>query len=329
MQSTTQIKPRIQRLHQVPSDFDPNFEFGAENELEPESSGAGSDGFLEMATPKRPVLAVDSTADYLQEIGRHQLLTATEEIELSRAARAGDVNAKNRLIKSNLRLVVSIARKHLGRGLSLQDLIQEGNLGLIKAVEKYNPELGYRVSTYATWWIRQGITRAIADKSRAIRVPVHMHERINKVAKSVKPLSIKLGRRPTLPELAEATGLKQEELSEIMSSQKHMVSIDCNTDEESTNLLDYLPGGVELHPEYVAQRVLLSEDVQKSLAQLRPLEKEVINLRYGLTTPTPLTLEAAGQRLGLSRERVRQLELLALKKLRNSKSVEELKAYLN
>ena len=276
-----------------------------------------------------PTAQQDSLKSYLKEISRYRLLKAEEEAELARLLRKGDDMAKRKLVQANLRLVVSIARRYNAPGLTFQDLIQEGSIGLMRAVEKFDPEKGFRFSTYATWWIRQAITRAIADKGSAIRVPVHMHGQLNKVGKVIKTLAIQLGRRPTLVEIAAESGLSPAKVSEILSSKKQLASLDFKREADDFDLGDSLRAIPEREPENVTTGNLMALDVRAIIANLPAHEREVISYRFGLVGDKPLTLEECGKLMGMSHERVRQIELKAMKKLRNSPHAAEMRAYLN
>lgn len=278
--------------------------------------------------PER-IFEEDSVRTYLREISRHKLLNGREEIELARAVRSGDTAARRRLIQANLRLVVSIAKRYINRGLSFQDLIQEGSLGLIRAVEKYDPERGNRFSTYATWWIRQAVTRAVANKSRAIRVPVHMNEVINKLRRVVRELSQNLDRRPTIDELAEASGLDHEKVLLAFGAGRVPLSLDQTFGEESDNTLgDIVEDQVARLPDDEAANNLLSTHINELLSVLTVRERDVIKLRFGLTDDRSHSLEELGRVLGLTRERVRQIELRAMQKLRKNSYAGDLREFL-
>jgi RNA polymerase primary sigma factor len=271
----------------------------------------------------------DSVQLYLRDIGRVRLLSAKEEIELARRVCLGDQLAKKRLVQANLRLVVSVAKKYQNRGLPFLDLIQEGNMGLIRASEKFDPERGYKFSTYATWWIRQGITRALADKSRTIRVPVHMVETINNLRKVTRKLSQELGRRPTIEDLARAMNCSITKVKEVLAANRTPMSLDSPLGEEEDNSLsDVVQDETSTPPEDTAASVLLALDIRGVLSMLTPREREIIILRFGLKDGTQRTLEQVGKLVGITRERTRQIELKALRALRASDRAEMLRDYL-
>ncbi len=275
-------------------------------------------------------LSDDSVKMYLREIGRVPLLNAKQEIELARAIQKGEIKAKRKLVRHNLRLVVSIAKKYINRGLPFLDLIQEGNLGLIRAAEKFDPERGYKFSTYATWWIRQGITRSLSDKSRTIRVPVHMVETINKFKKIARKLGQELNRRPTEHELASVMEVTTQKIKEIVAAMRTPVSLEAPINkEEDGKLEDFIADPyTSRRPEMSATDQLLADDILKVLDTLTPKEQAVIQLRFGLDSGQERTLEEVGRLLGITRERVRQLEFRALKKLRHPERAVKLKDYL-
>ncbi len=277
--------------------------------------------------------AEDSIKLYLKEIGRIPLLTAQEEIELAREIEKGGHSgdeAKRKLVQANLRLVVSIAKKYLNRGLSFLDLIQEGNLGLIRAAEKFDHEKGYKFSTYATWWIRQGITRSLADKSRTIRVPVHMVETINRYKRVTRQLSLELGRKPTDTELAWALGVSQKKLKEIMNANKTPVSLETPLGkEEDSTLSDFIADDNDCRPDVASTDRMLKAHIRELLVDLLPREAEVLKLRYGLEDGQARTLEQVGRIFNITRERVRQIEFKAMKKLREPAKFEKLEGYLS
>jgi RNA polymerase primary sigma factor len=282
------------------------------------------------AHASQPDAEENSTKTYLREIGRHKLLNGQEEIELARATRTGDAKARRKLIQSNLRLVVSIARKYNNCGIGFQDLIQEGNLGLIRAAEKFDPERGCKFSTYATWWIRQGITRAIANKSRTIRIPVHLNEVMRKLGKTVRSCGEKLGRYPTLDEIVEASGFDKQKVCLAFESHRGLYSLDTVAKEGADRTLgDMIQDEQILPPEDDAAARLLKKDVQDVLCCLTEREQAVIKLRFGLDTGETLTLAQTGRLLQLTPERIRQLEVKAMKKLRSNTRIAELKEYLN
>ncbi len=292
-----------------------------------EEDDAGAQESVEGGLHKLP--GEDSVQLYLRSIGRIKLLTAKEEIELARRIAEGDKQAKKRLIQANLRLVVSVAKKYQGRGLPFLDLIQEGNLGLIRAAEKYDAERGYKFSTYATWWIRQGITRALADKSRTIRVPVHMVETINNLRKATRRLSQELGRRPNLDELASALAVSIHKVKEILAANRLPLSLDTPYGgEEDNSLAELVEDENSVPPEVSTETQLMSRDIRSVLSTLTPREREILILRFGLNDGHQRTLEQVGRIVGLTRERTRQIELKALRCLRQSSTTSRLKEYL-
>jgi RNA polymerase primary sigma factor len=260
--------------------------------------------------------SLDSLRLYLREIGKVPLLTADQEVTLAKRIERGDMAAKTQMIEANLRLVVSIAKAYLGRGLSFLDLIQEGSLGLIRAVEKFDYRKGYKFSTYATWWIRQAVTRAIADKARTIRIPVHMVEKLNKVVHIERQLVQRLGREPRPEEIADELEITTEEVREILRMAQLPVSLEKPVgDDEESSLGDFVPDEQAESPFDTATVSLRREDIENALASLPERERHVIELRFGLTGEQPLTLEEVGRAFGVTRERIRQIENTTLKKL--------------
>lgn len=260
----------------------------------------------------------DPVKMYLKEIGAVPLLTAEEEIELAKRKADGDQEAKERLIEANLRLVVSIAKRYTGRGMSFLDLVQEGNLGLIKGVEKFDYTKGYKLSTYATWWIRQSVTRALADQARTIRVPVHMVETINKMSKMQRKLTLELGYEPSTHELAQALDMTEEKVMEIMQIAREPASLETPIGEEDdSNLIDFVADDKAMTPEGNVESVMLRKHIDALLDDLKDRERQVIVLRFGLEDGHPRTLEEVGKEFNVTRERIRQIEAKALRKLRN------------
>ena len=260
----------------------------------------------------------DPVRMYLKEIGKVSLLTADEEIELAKRMEQGDEDAKKRLAEANLRLVVSIAKRYTGRGMSFLDLVQEGNLGLIKGVEKFDYTKGYKLSTYATWWIRQSVTRALADQARTIRVPVHMVETINKMSKMQRKLTLELGYEPSVTELAEALEMSEDKVMEIMQIAREPASLETPIGEEDdSNLGDFVADSNAVTPEGNVESVMLREHIDALLGDLKERERQVIVLRFGLEDGHPRTLEEVGKEFNVTRERIRQIEAKALRKLRN------------
>ena len=276
-------------------------------------------------------LAIDDPVRmYLKEIGKIPLLTPEREAELAERISLGDKQAKDELIEANLRLVVSIAKRHVGKGMYFLDLIQEGNLGLIKAVEKFDHSKGYKFSTYATWWIRQAITRAIADQARTIRIPVHMVETIHKVSRTTRQLLQELGREPTTDEVAEALGMTADKVREIMKIAQDPVSLETPIgEEEDSHLGDFVEDNDSPAPSDSASYSLLREQLCNILHTLTPREEQVIKLRFGLEDGRPRTLEEVGKKFEITRERIRQIEAKALRKLRHPSRSKTLKDYLS
>ncbi len=271
----------------------------------------------------------DPVRMYLKEIGTVPLLTADEELSLAKKKAEGDPIAKQRLIEANLRLVVSIAKRYTGRGMSFLDLVQEGNLGLIKGVEKFDYTKGYKLSTYATWWIRQSVTRALADQARTIRVPVHMVETINRMSKMQRKLTLELGYEPSTAELANALGVTEEKVLEIMQIAREPASLETPIGEEDdSNLGDFVADNNTVTPEANIESVMLREHIDTLLEDLKDREKQVIILRFGLQDGHPRTLEEVGKEFNVTRERIRQIEAKALRKLRNPVRSKKIKDFL-
>jgi RNA polymerase primary sigma factor len=272
----------------------------------------------------------DSVRLYLREIGKIPLLTPEEELELARKVKAGSKKAKDQMAEANMRLVVSIAKRYVGRGLDLLDLIQEGNTGLLRAVEKFDPDRGFKFSTYATWWIRQAITRAIADQARTIRIPVHMVETINKLLRTQRRLTQELNREPTNEEIAAAMEMDVDKVEHIMKIKQDISSLDASVrdDEEDSVLGDFIEDEDAKTPTESASEQLLKEQVRSILGTLTEREQKILKLRFGLEDGKSHTLEEVGQQFNVTRERIRQIEAKALAKLRKHKDTRKLHEYL-
>lgn len=275
-------------------------------------------------------IADDSVRLYLREIGKIPLLTPEEELKLAYEVKAGKKNAKDKMAEANMRLVVSIAKRYVGRGLDLLDLIQEGNTGLLRAVEKFDPDKGFKFSTYATWWIRQAITRAIADQARTIRIPVHMVETINKLLRTQRRLTQELNREPTNDEIAKAMEIDVDKVEHIMKIKQDISSLDASVrdDEEDSVLGDFIEDEDTVSPEESATTQLLKEHVKDMLGALSEREQKILKLRFGLEDGRSHTLEEVGQEFNVTRERIRQIEAKALAKLRKHKDSKKLHDYI-
>lgn len=275
-------------------------------------------------------IADDSVRLYLREIGKIPLLNAEEELALAQRVVAGDKRAKDQMAEANMRLVVSIAKRYVGRGLDLLDLIQEGNTGLLRAVEKFDPDKGFKFSTYATWWIRQAITRAIADQARTIRIPVHMVETINKLLRTQRRLTQELNREPTNEEIAKEMEIDVEKVEHIMKIKQDISSLDASVrdDEEDSVLADFIEDEDTISPEESATNQLLKEHVKDMLGSLTEREQKILKLRFGLEDGKSHTLEEVGQEFSVTRERIRQIEAKALAKLRKHKDSKKLHDYI-
>ncbi len=298
-------------------------------DLEPETTGTGKNADLEFSLNAEGISIDDPVKVYLKEIGRVPLLSSAEEIVFAERMSQGDEIARQRLSEANLRLVVSIAKRYVGRGMQFLDLIQEGNLGLIKAVEKFDHTKGFKFSTYATWWIRQAITRAIADQARTIRIPVHMVETINKVKKVNSILLHKNGHDPSSEQIAAELDLPVEKVREIMRVAQEPVSLETPIgEEEDSHLGDFIPDDDAPAPSDVASHTLLKEQLDEVLGTLTAREEKVLKLRFGLEDGRSRTLEEVGKEFAVTRERIRQIEAKALRKLRHPSRSKRLKDFL-
>ena len=275
------------------------------------------------------VASTDPIREYLKEIGSIPLLTQEQEQELAKRKALGDLHAGQKLVEANLRLVVSIAKRYTGRGMSFLDLVQEGNIGLMKAVEKFDYTKGYRLSTYATWWVKQSVTRALADQSRTIRLPVHMVEAVNRVRRAQRMLAVRLGREPSNEEIGKEIGMSEKRVTELMQSSGDTVSLETPVgDEDGSNLGDFVADDANASTEEKAESVFLREEIDQMLQGLNPREQEVIILRFGLESGHPMTLEEVGKRFKVTRERIRQIETAALRKLRNPSRSRKIRDFL-
>ena len=304
-----------------------------ENQIDVVSEGGNDEeadnGNIDTESLTKDLTINDPVRMYLKEIGQIKLLTNEEESELADRIIAGDEEAKARLAEANLRLVVSIAKRYVGRGMLFLDLIQEGNIGHMKAVEKFDVDKGFKFSTYATWWIRQAITRAIADQARTIRVPVHMVETINKLARIERQLTLELNREPSEEELAKKMGTTVEKIRDVYKISQEPVSLETPIGEEDdSHLGDFIPDETNMSPEDYAINELLKDEISEILLTLTEREEKVIRLRFGLEDGRPRTLEEVGQLFGVTRERIRQIEAKALRKLRHPSRSRKLKDYL-
>lgn len=303
-----------------------------EGEEEGENGEVNEEDLLEEIKKQEATLADisnDSVRMYLREIGRIALLTSEEEVDLAKRSERGEQSAKDRLIEANLRLVVSIAKKFVGRGMPLLDLIQEGNFGLMKAVEKFDYRRGYKFSTYATWWIRQAITRAIADQARTIRIPVHMVETINKLTRIQRQLSQELQRDPTPEEIAAEMGMDIEKVNHVLKISQGTISLETKVgEEEDSTISDFLPDEKNIAPDEAATQQLLREQLREVIKGLYPREQKIVRMRFGLDDGKSHTLEEVGREFGVTRERIRQIEAKALLKLRRNRESKKLKEYL-
>ena len=300
-----------------------NDEFTSSSADDEEGKNATQEQLLE------GVASTDPIREYLKEIGSIPLLTQEQEQDLAKRKSEGDAEAGKKLVEANLRLVVSIAKRYTGRGMSFLDLVQEGNIGLMKVVEKFDYTKGYRLSTYATWWVKQSVTRALADQSRTIRLPVHMVEAVNRIRKAQRALAVKLGREPSNEEIGKEVGMSEKRVTELMQSSGDTVSLETPVgDEDGSNLGDFVADDSNASTEEKAESVFLREEIEQMLQGLNPREREVIILRFGLESGHPLTLEEVGKRFKVTRERIRQIETAALRKLRNPSRSKKIRDFL-
>ena len=292
-----------------------------------------TDEDLEITAENVDQFADDSVRLYLREIGKIPLLSNEEEVDLAYRIVKGEKKAKDKMVEANMRLVVSIAKRYSGRGLDFLDLIQEGNTGLLRAVEKFDPDKGFKFSTYATWWIRQAITRAIADQARTIRIPEHMVETINKVLRATRKLTNELNREPTVEEIAKEMGMEPEKVDYVMKIKQDIASLDATVgrdgDDEDSVLGDFIEDEGRVSPEDAAAAQMLKEQIAEILSSLSEREQKVVKLRFGIGGGRPHTLEEVGAEFSVTRERIRQIEAKALSKLRKHKDTKKLHEYLH
>ena len=319
-------KDDILNANDIMMDFDEPGEGDIENEEEL------SDEDLAITPENVDSFADDSVRLYLREIGKIPLLTPEEEADLAQRIVKGDKKAKDKMVESNMRLVVSIAKRYGGRGLDFLDLIQEGNTGLLRAVEKFDPEKGFKFSTYATWWVRQAITRAIADQARTIRIPVHMVETINKVLRTTRKLTTDLNREPTIEEIAAELHMEPDKVDYVMRIKQDIASLDASVgrdgDDEDSVLGDFVEDEERISPEDSAANQILKEQLSEIISTLTDREQKIIRLRFGIGGGRPHTLEEVGAEFDVTRERIRQIEAKALSKLRKNKDTKKLHEYL-
>ncbi|MBR5027477.1 RNA polymerase sigma factor RpoD [Candidatus Saccharibacteria bacterium] len=319
-------KDDILEMRDLAMDFDGPESDDLENEEEL------SDEDLAITAENVDAFADDSVRLYLREIGKIPLLTPEEEADLAQRIVKGDKKAKDKMVESNMRLVVSIAKRYGGRGLDFLDLIQEGNTGLLRAVEKFDPDKGFKFSTYATWWVRQAITRAIADQARTIRIPVHMVETINKVLRTTRKLTTELNREPTNEEIAKELDMEPEKIDYVMRIKQDIASLDASVgregDDEDSVLGDFVEDEERDSPEDSAANQILKEQLAEIISTLTDREQKIIRLRFGIGGGRPHTLEEVGNEFAVTRERIRQIEAKALSKLRKNKETKKLHEYL-
>ena len=322
------IKSRVMDLEKDEMALEPS----EPNALDLQDEEELSDEDLEITVDNVDAFADDSVRLYLREIGKIPLLSPEEEQELAKKIVEGNKKAKDKMVEANMRLVVSIAKRYSGRGLDFLDLIQEGNTGLLRAVEKFDPEKGFKFSTYATWWIRQAITRAIADQARTIRIPVHMVETINKVLRTTRKLTTELNREPTTEEIAKELDMEPDKVEYVMRIKQDIASLDASVgrdgDDEDSVLGDFVEDEERVSPEDSAATQILKEQLAKIIATLSEREQKIVKMRFGIGGERPHTLEEVGAEFSVTRERIRQIEAKALSKLRKHKDTKKLHEYL-